>query len=149
MFAEARVARRRPTTKCTDMGRRSYDLGHSPKSTRKPLERVLCIEDEEDIQRIVQIALERFGSLFVRICDDSRLAFKAAADFKPDLILLDVMMPGLDGRVLFKQCRTRPETAQIPVVFLTALVGAAGIITKPFRPADLTGQLQQIWKSLA
>ena len=46
------------------------------KSTRKPLERVLCIEDEEDIQRIVQIALERFGSLCVHICDDSRLGLQ-------------------------------------------------------------------------
>ncbi len=133
------------------------DTAH--KSPRKPLEPVLCIEDEKDTQRIVKIPLERFGRLSVHICDDSRLALKAVADFTPDLILLDVLMPALDGRVLFKQCRARPETAQIPVVFLTALagaqlralqqLGAAGIITKPFKPAELTSQLHQIWKSLA
>jgi CheY-like chemotaxis protein len=79
--------------------------------------------------------------------------------FKPELVMLDWMMPGMDGPTLLRKMRTVPETRDLPVVFITAkaaqreldelrALGAAGTISKPFSPKDLPGQLKAIWASL-
>ena len=126
---------------------------------RKRLECVLCVEDEEDIQRVIKMSLERLGGLCVQICGDPQRALESARKVAPDLILLDVLMPGLDGATLFKQFQANPDFARIPVVFLTAsatrekaeslrALGAAGVLFKPFNVRELPQKLFEIWNGL-
>src|SRR5919205_1107431 len=125
----------------------------------RPLERISYVEDDEDIQRIVRMSLERVGNMTVQIVTDPLQAIAAMSAFKPDLVMLDWMMPVMDGPALFKQMKTRPETSALPVVFITAKaaqrdldelasLGAAGTISKPFSPKDLPDQLRAIWTKL-
>ena len=125
----------------------------------RPLNRVLYVEDDEDIQRIVRMSLERLGKMTVRIVGDPRLAIDEIMAFKPDLVMLDWMMPILDGPTLFRKMRESPETRDLPVVFITAkasssemdelrALGACGAISKPFSPTDLPQQLRSLWNGL-
>jgi len=125
----------------------------------RPLNRVCYVEDDEDIQRIVRMSLERVGKMTVEVVGDPTAAIDAMTKFKPDLVMLDWMMPVLDGPALFRQMKTRPETSALPVVFITAKagqrdldelvsLGAAGTISKPFSPKDLPEQLRAIWAKL-
>ena len=125
----------------------------------RPLTRICYVEDDEDIQRIVRMALERVGKMTVEVVSDPTQALQAFAEFRPDLVMLDWMMPVLDGPALFKQMKLRPETSSLPVVFITAraserdlaelqALGAAGTISKPFSPRDLPEQLRAIWAKL-
>ena len=124
-----------------------------------PLNRIFYAEDDEDIQRIVRMSLERIGKMTVKIESDPLQAIAGIKDFKPDLVMLDWMMPGMDGPTLLKTMRAQPETASYPVVFITAratqqdhaeltALGAAGIVSKPFSPKDLPDQLRAIWAGL-
>lgn len=125
----------------------------------QPLNRVLYVEDDEDIQRIVRMSLERIGKMTVQIVSDPLVAIDAIKQFKPELVMLDWMMPGMDGPTLFKKMLETPETKDFPVVFITAraqqretaelrALGAAGVISKPFSPKDLPEQLRAIWNAL-
>lgn len=125
----------------------------------RPLQRICYVEDDEDIQRIVRVSLERIGKMTVEVIGDPTMAIEAITTFKPDLVMLDWMMPKIDGPALFRQMKLRPETAALPVVFITAkasqrdldelgAMGAAGTISKPFSPQDLPEQLRQIWRKL-
>jgi len=124
-----------------------------------PLNRICYVEDDEDIQRIVRMTLERVGNMTVEVVGDPTLAIEAMSAFRPDLVMLDWMMPKMDGPTLFRQMKLRPETKALPVVFITAkasqhdldeltALGAAGVISKPFSPRDLPGQLRDIWAKL-
>jgi CheY-like chemotaxis protein len=125
----------------------------------RALNRVCYVEDDEDIQRIVRMSLERIGKMTVSVVSDPTKAVDAILAFKPDLVMLDWMMPGMDGPTLFKHMKTKPETKGLPVVFITAKaaqrdldeltsLGAAGTISKPFSPKDLPEQLRAIWAKL-
>lgn len=125
----------------------------------RPLEKIFYAEDDEDIQRIVRMSLERVGKMAVMIESDPLKAIDGIKAFQPDLVMLDWMMPGMDGPTLLKTMREQPETAGFPVVFITAKatvkdhaelasLGAAGIISKPFSPKDLPDQLRGIWATL-
>ena len=127
--------------------------------TTKPLERVCYVEDDEDIQRIVRMSLERVGKMTVEIVGDPMVAIDAIIGFKPDLVMLDWMMPGMDGPTLFKRMQENPQTKHLPVVFMTAkatpteleelrALGALGAISKPFSPKDLPEQLRTLWNTL-
>ena len=124
-----------------------------------PLSRVCYVEDDEDIQRIVRVTLERVGKMTVEVVSDPTLAIEAITAFRPDLVMLDWMMPKMDGPTLFRQMKLRPETSSLPVVFITAKasqseldellrLGAVGAISKPFSPKDLPEQLRAIWAKL-
>ncbi|MGA8049486.1 MAG: response regulator [Burkholderiales bacterium] len=124
-----------------------------------PLNRICYVEDDEDIQRIVRMSLERVGKMTVRVVGDPADAIDAIKEFKPDLVMLDWMMPGMDGPTLFRKMREMPEVRHLPVVFITAkassaemdelrAMGAAGAISKPFSPKDLPDQLRGIWSAL-
>jgi len=126
----------------------------------RPLNRICYVEDDEDIQRIVRMSLERVGKMTVEVVSDPTLAIQAIVEFKPDLVMLDWMMPVMDGPTLFRQMKLRPETSALPVVFITAKassreldelksLGAAGTISKPFNPKDLPDQLRAIWAKLS
>ena len=125
----------------------------------RPLIRICYVEDDEDIQRIVRVSLERVGKMTVAVVGDPTQAIEAMAQFRPDLVMLDWMMPVMDGPTLFRQMKLRPETSALPVVFITArasqrdleelkALGAAGTISKPFSPKDLPDQLRAIWATL-
>ncbi len=131
----------------------------SDSAKRKRLECVLCVEDEEDIQYIVKMSLERIGGVSVHVCGDPRFALQKAREVAPELILLDYLMPGIDGATLFGQIQTDPELARIPVVFLTAsagkdqaerlrALGAAGVLFKPFNVHELPQKVFEIWNGL-
>ena len=107
--------------------------------------RVLLIDDEDDIRSIAAIALERVGGWEVKAAADGAAGVAIAEEWRPDAILLDAMMPGMDGLATLKALRKRPGTDTIPVVFLTASVqtaerqvlldaGAAGVLANPFDP---------------
>ena len=125
----------------------------------RPLNRICYVEDDEDIQRIVRVTLERVGKMTVAIVGDPTQAIAAMTEFRPDLVMLDWMMPVMDGPTLFRQMKLRPETSALPVVFITAkasqrdldelkALGAVGTISKPFSPKDLPDQLRAIWSAL-
>jgi two-component system, OmpR family, response regulator len=125
----------------------------------RPLTRICYVEDDEDIQRIVRMTLEKIGKMEVCVCSDPLQAIERMTAFKPEMVMLDWMMPGMDGPTLFREMKKRPETSALPVVFITAkasqkeldeltALGAVGTISKPFSPKDLPDQLRQFWKNL-
>ncbi|TAK82776.1 MAG: response regulator [Betaproteobacteria bacterium] len=125
----------------------------------RALNRICYVEDDEDIQRIVRMSLERVGKMTVEVVGDPTMAIDAIGAFKPDLVMLDWMMPKLDGPALFRLMQQHAELKAIPVVFITAkasqrdldelmAMGAVGTVSKPFSPKDLPGQLREIWKKL-
>ena len=124
----------------------------------KSLARILYVEDEPDIRAIAQMALEAVGGFTVIACASGSEALANAPGANADLLLLDVMMPGMDGPSTLKALRELPGTAQTPVIFMTAKVqaaevaqyralGAMDVIHKPFDPMELSAQITRIWES--
>src|SRR5476649_21368 len=122
-----------------------------------PLKTVLYIDDEPDIRTIVQMALSLTKELTVHTGDSGAQALELARALKPDVLLLDVMMPGLDGPGTLHKMRADPTTADIPIIFVTAKampreiakfreMGAVGVIPKPFDPMQLINQLRTLWE---
>jgi CheY-like chemotaxis protein len=120
-----------------------------------PLRTVLYIDDEPDIRTIVQMALSLTNELTVHTGESGAQALELARALKPDVLLLDVMMPGLDGPGTLHQMRADPSTADIPIIFVTAKampreiakfreMGAVGVIPKPFDPMQLINQLRTL-----
>ncbi|WP_421683116.1 response regulator [Stutzerimonas urumqiensis] len=120
------------------------------------LKRILHIEDDVSIQAVTKLALEVVGGYQVLSCDSGRQALEQVGAFAPDFILLDVMMPGMDGPETLARLRERPALADTPVAFMTAKVqsaeieylrglGALDVIIKPFDPMRLAHQIQAIW----
>jgi two-component system, OmpR family, response regulator len=124
--------------------------------TTPTLTRILMVEDDADIQVVAQLALEVLGGFTVCMCSSGRAALEAAAAFHPDLILLDVMMPDMDGPSTLAALRALPYTAATPVIFMTAKVqpqeltvykalGVPDVIAKPFDPMTLAATITAIW----
>ncbi|HJU83932.1 MAG TPA: response regulator [Holophagaceae bacterium] len=122
----------------------------------KALSRILAVEDEPDIRSVLELCLRSLGGFTVLSCASGEEALGQAEAFAPDLLLLDVMMPSLDGPDTLRALRKRPPLAQVPAIFLTAKVrpqelqqlrelGAAGVVAKPFDPATLCGEIERIW----
>ncbi|PYQ22277.1 MAG: hypothetical protein DMF81_12750 [Acidobacteria bacterium] len=122
----------------------------------RPLKRILLVEDDPDIQTVTSLALGSFGGYTVEVCSSAQQAIDSAAAFAPDLILLDVMMPGMDGIHTLEALRQIPETSVTPVIFLTARVqphdvarykelGSLAVIRKPFEPTTLVETIDGIW----
>ncbi len=120
------------------------------------LSKILYVEDEPDIQAVAQLALEAVGGFTVKICSSGQEALANVEAFAPDLILLDVMMPGMDGPTTLQALRQLPAIAETPVCFMTAKVqpqeiaqyralGALDVIPKPFDPMALSSQVTAIW----
>ena len=122
------------------------------------LNKILYIEDEPDIQTVAKLALETVGGFTVEICGSGDMALERAPDFEPDLILLDVMMPGMDGPETLSALRRIVGFSETPVIFMTAKVmaseveryenlGAVGVIAKPFDPMTLADRVREIWNA--
>ena len=115
--------------------------------------RILHVDDEPDIREVVAISLGLDPEFSVKSCPSGGDALTAAAEWLPDLILLDVMMPEMDGPTTLARLRESPSTNAIPVIFMTAraqprelerfrALGAAGVISKPFDPLTLAASVR-------
>ncbi|WP_018428793.1 response regulator [Hoeflea sp. 108] len=117
--------------------------------------RILYVDDEDDIREIAQMSLELEPGFSVRQCSSGSEALGEAAGWQPDLILLDVMMPEMDGPETLRRLAEQPSTAAIPVIFITAKtqlheveryrsMGAIGVVAKPFDPMKLAAEVKQL-----
>jgi CheY-like chemotaxis protein len=122
------------------------------------LRNILHVDDEPDIREVVQLSLGLMDGWNVHSVASGREAFAVLRDVAPDLVLLDYMMPEMDGTAILAALRADPATRHIPVVFMTArsmpaevarlvAAGAAAVIAKPFDPLALGTQLLDIWHS--
>lgn len=122
----------------------------------RALKRVIVAEDDPDIAAVVTLALGRVGGLEVTTCADGRAVLDLVPNLVPDLFLLDVMMPEIDGLETLRRLELDPRTATVPVIFMTARIqpadletyyrsGAAGVIAKPFDPLTLSQHLRQLY----
>ncbi len=121
----------------------------------RPLQSIFFVDDEPDIREVVEMALNLSG-LSVRTCPSGALALQELSLLRPDLVLLDVMMPDLDGPATFAHLQADPLLRDLPVIFMTAKalpqevdrfmkLGAIGVISKPFDPIQLGARVQQLW----
>jgi CheY-like chemotaxis protein len=115
---------------------------------------LLVIDDDRDIRQVAKTSLELVGGFQVLVADSGQRGLAIAREARPDAIILDLMMPDLDGRKTLAQLKQTPETAPIPVIMLTAKVqanrqelvgqGAVGVLVKPFDPMQLPDQVCEI-----
>lgn len=117
--------------------------------------RVLYVDDEPDIRMIVEFALDGEEGMELKLCASGAEALALAPLYRPDLVLLDVMMPGMDGPTTLKQLKDMPELAHTLFAFMTAKVqpqeidqlktfGAVAVIAKPFDPMTLSDKIRQL-----
>jgi CheY-like chemotaxis protein len=122
------------------------------------LKRISVVEDDRDISSIIQLALEEVGGFELQLCNSGAEAIEKVPDFDPDIIILDFMMPDMNGSETLASLKKIPSIANTPVIFMTARVqtrdveeyqslGIAGIIAKPFDPMSLADEVRQIWIS--
>ena len=119
------------------------------------LKRILLVDDDPDIRDVATLALRATGGYTVEPCASAREAVDRSPSFRPDLILLDVWMPGTDGLSALKALREIEATAETPVVFMTGVqidelkryreLGCLGVIPKPFDPTVLPARLEALW----
>jgi CheY-like chemotaxis protein len=116
---------------------------------------ILIIDDEDDIRQVAALSLETIAGWEVVVASSGAQGLVRAAEYQPDAILLDVMMPGMDGPSTFRELRKNPVTAKIPVLLLTAKVqssdqrrfadlGVEAVLLKPFDPLTLADQISQV-----
>ena len=121
------------------------------------LKKKLYVEDQKDIQIIARYALESINAFDLKICNNGQEALEIINDFYPDLILLDVMMPVMDGPTTLSNIHHHKTFKHIPIIFMTAKIqpgeindlmalGASGVISKPFNPVTLGDEISQIYK---
>jgi CheY-like chemotaxis protein len=126
-------------------------------SHKQDLKTILYVEDDVDIQQIALLALEHVGGYSVSLASSGQEALAVVSKIQPDLVLLDMMMPGMDGLTTLQGLRANSDSASIPVIFMTAKVqdqeikhyleaGACGVIAKPFDPMQLAEQVRTIWQ---
>jgi CheY-like chemotaxis protein/HPt (histidine-containing phosphotransfer) domain-containing protein len=118
------------------------------------LQRALIVDDDADIRTVAQISLSIDGTVDVATCGDGAAALALAAEFHPDVILLDVMMPDMDGPATLAHIRRIEALAHVPVIFLTAraetevkdllAAGAAAVVLKPFDPMQLLPKVREV-----
>lgn len=120
------------------------------------LKRMMLVEDDADIRTVAVMALEMVGGLEVRAASSGAEALEIVGDYAPQLIVLDVMMPGMNGPEVLEKLRANPATAGIPVIFLTAkaqedevarlrALGVIDVVAKPFDPMTLADTLKSLW----
>ena len=124
-----------------------------------PLNTILHVDDDASIRAVAKVALQSVGGLQVISCASIIEALEKFPDCQPDLVLLDVMMPLMDGPTTLQKLQQQFPNQALRVVFMTAKVqqkeieeykalGASDVVIKPFDPMTLAGQLQQIWQRL-
>lgn len=122
------------------------------------LQRILYVEDDPDVRKVTGLALKALGHFTIEPCASGQEALERAAAFAPQLLLLDVMMPGMDGPTTLQRLRELPGLADAPAIFMTAKVqpqevqryrdlGGLDVISKPFDPMTLSDQVRRIWEA--
>ena len=117
--------------------------------------KVLLVDDEDDIRKIGKRCLEAIGKFETLVAANADDAIALAHAERPDVVLMDMMMPGKDGLAALAEMRNTPELRSIPVIFMTARVqrgelqeylqrGAVGVIQKPFDPMTLSAEVKRI-----
>ncbi len=128
--------------------------------TERALHTILYVEDDPDIQAVARLALEALGGFSMQILSSGAAALAYLRTQQPDLIILDVKLPGMDGPAILKALQQSPATSDIPVMFMTATsqadeldnlqqLGVLGIISKPFDPMTLAAEVRSHWHRLA
>lgn len=124
------------------------------------LQQVLLVDDEPDIRALVSLVLQRLGGFTVRAASSGQEALDVLrGGYMPDIILLDVMMPGMDGVQTLAEMRAMPTIEKLPICFLTAKIqpadvtqwralGVDEVLTKPFIPAKLVDQVRSCWENV-
>lgn len=118
----------------------------------------MYVDDDPDLQNLVKLGLETRAGFTVKICDSGEQAVEEITDFQPDLVILDVVMPGMSGPETLEALEKIPGIAPPPVIFLTSKIqpkqmvkyrklGALGVIKKPMNPLELAEQVKDIWES--
>jgi len=121
------------------------------------LQRILLADDEPDILEISRIALETVGGFEVSVCSSGKTLLERLPEFRPDLVIVDVLMPDMTGPEVFEEIRRRPEYDEVPVIYLTGVIqeeeledlretGVADIILKPFDPMTLADRINGVLK---
>jgi DNA-binding response OmpR family regulator len=121
------------------------------------LKRIMYVDDDLDLQDIVRLGLETRGGFTVTCCDSGNQALEEIKTFKPDLVILDMVLPGMSGLRLLERMRELRGVPWIPVIFLTSKIrpdqvkeyeklGVIGVINKPFNPLELRHQVREIWE---
>jgi two-component system, OmpR family, response regulator len=124
----------------------------------RPLNHIACIDDDEDILRVAEMTLKRLGGFKVSAYSSAADALEHLPSSRPDLVLLDVMMPKMDGPATLDAIRKHPQLSHLPVVFMTAKIqpserhqynalGASGVLAKPFDPATLSRDVEELWQT--
>lgn len=119
------------------------------------ISRLMLVDDDQNIRRITELVLTRVGKWEATLAASGKEALEMIESVKPDVVLLDVMMPEMDGPTVFAKIKERESLRHTPVIFMTAKVqndevdgylalGAAGVITKPFDPKSLPDQIRSI-----
>jgi len=127
--------------------------------SQEDINRILYVEDEPDIQAVAKLALEQVGQFTLEVCSSGQEALDKAEQFSPQLMLLDVMMPEMDGPTTLSKLRDISGLENIPAIFMTARVqpheiqeyidmGAVDVIAKPFDPMTLSTQIRAIWEKV-
>lgn len=127
-------------------------------NTLPPRSHILCADDDADMRMILEVALGTVGGWRVTLCADGEEALAAARADRPDLILLDAQMAGIDGRGTIALLRADAALADIPVVFVTGSaepadvaefhrLGALGVLAKPFNPLDVPARIRAFWQA--
>lgn len=122
----------------------------------KECKKILYAEDEEDIRTIAKLSLEDIGGYTLKICMNGLEVIQTIKEFEPDLVLLDVMMPEMDGPTTLREIRKINQFEKTPIIFMTARaqgseieeyikMGAVGVIVKPFDPIKLGNEIKKIW----
>ena len=119
----------------------------------------MYVDDDPDILKIARLSLEKKGNFKVLACDSGIQALHEVEGFQPDLIILDVVMPDMDGTKILRELQQNPETKKIPVFFMTSRLhpdeldfykrlGIVGILEKPFHPLTISDQVKKLWNNL-
>ncbi|MBD3662600.1 response regulator [Sulfitobacter aestuariivivens] len=117
--------------------------------------KILHVEDDADIREIAQLSLELSGEFELVQCESGEKALEAVNSFTPDVLLLDMMMPGMTGRQTLELMRQIPALSETPAIFMTAraqhaeieelrFAGAAHVISKPFDPVSLGSEIMEV-----
>lgn len=120
------------------------------------LKKIMYVEDDPDLRKIVTVSLTAKGGFTVQVCESGEQALKQVEEFKPDLIIMDVMMEEMDGPETLGKLRQLPEAAAIPIFFMTSRIlpqdmenykkiGVVGVIKKPFHPLRLAAEVKELW----
>ena len=126
----------------------------------KQLSKIAYLEDDPNVQLLAKFALGTIAQLDLRIYSSGQAAFEDLTSFMPDLILLDVLLPDMDGVQIFHQLQSTALLSNIPVIFLTAKfrsaeieellgLGALAVLSKPFDPFSIAQEIQAHWQKTA